>query len=130
MSDQAAIECPKCRTAMKPVTSGAVTVDRCLSCGGIWLDAMERERLGKAGAKSVDATSLRHAAAPVRNREPLKCPRDHAQLISMAVLDQPHIVYESCKLCGGSFFDAGEVADASEFTLEERLRVIFGGKLG
>jgi Zn-finger nucleic acid-binding protein len=34
-------------------------------------------------------------------------------------LDQPHIWIENCAVCGGIFFDAGELTDLKEKTLSD-----------
>lgn len=46
-------------------------------------------------------------------------------MIDMVVAGQPHIAYESCGLCHGVFFDAGEFRDFSGETFDERLRATF-----
>jgi Zn-finger nucleic acid-binding protein len=109
---------------MRSQTIGAVEVDRCLSCGGLWLDVMERDKLLEAGAAAlVDTVMPRQANAP-KDRT-TKCPRDRSSLIHMVARPQSHISYESCTVCGGVFFDAGELKDLSEFTLRERVRSMF-----
>ncbi|RME04126.1 MAG: hypothetical protein D6812_04565 [Deltaproteobacteria bacterium] len=37
--------CPKCGGNLKPVLFREVTIDRCLSCEGVWLDAGELEKV-------------------------------------------------------------------------------------
>lgn len=41
----AALECPKCDGRLAEVTVEDVTIDRCDTCHGVWLDAGELERL-------------------------------------------------------------------------------------
>ena len=109
---------------MRPVQVGEVEIDRCESCGGIWLDLFEREKLllNKATAAAADLRQTPNAA--LNRKEGGKCPRDHATLIHMVDIKQPHIGFESCNICGGIFFDAGELKDLTEFTLRERLKVL------
>ena len=120
------IECPKCHAAMQVVAADDVRADRCLACGGIWLDAREKETLlaVRGAATTVDIRTI-----PTRTRSaahyPLKCPRDNSQLIEMSDPAQPHVRYESCTVCGGSYFDAGELKDLGSLTLRERLRSFF-----
>ena len=47
-------------------------------------------------------------------------------MFQMVVAGQPHIAYESCGVCHGVFFDAGEFRDFREETFGERLRATFG----
>ena len=39
------IDCLKCGNRMQKVYIDALHADRCLVCGGLWLDATEKERL-------------------------------------------------------------------------------------
>ena len=55
-----------------------------------------------------------------------RCPKDQQPLFVMVVAGQPHISYESCGVCHGVFFDAGEFKDFKEETFGERLRAVFG----
>jgi len=113
-------------TMMDQQPAAGISVDRCRSCGGLWLDAMELEKVvaAKGTARTIDL------GTPVENPEdmsvlPLKCPRDHEPLILMTGQDQSHIRYDACTVCGGAFFDAGELKDMSEVTLVERLKGIW-----
>ena len=45
---------------------------------------------------------------------PVKCPKCHTLMGKMVDNDQPHILYESCDICYGVFFDAGEFRDYKE----------------
>ncbi|MBI4610447.1 MAG: M48 family metalloprotease [Candidatus Rokubacteria bacterium] len=51
------LACPRCRVPMETGGLGApdLLVDRCRSCGGLWLDAGERARLDKAVATKLAA---------------------------------------------------------------------------
>lgn len=111
---------------MQVVAAGDLQADRCLACGGVWLDAREKEILlaTPGAARTVDTRT--NAPRPrATSAEPLKCPRDNSQLIVMSDPAQPHVRYESCTVCGGSFFDAGELKDLDSLTLRERLRSYF-----
>jgi len=126
MPDADPIACPKCHVRMDRLDAKGVEVDRCVKCGGIWLDQGELDVLMKTrgGVKdavagldtgpAVDAAK-RHAITPV------KCPRDSSRLITMVDVKQTHIQYEACTVCGGIFMDCGELKDLSQFTLRERL---------
>ena len=46
-------------------------------------------------------------------------------MIRMVDLDQPHIWYESCKVCKGVYFDAGEFKDFSKRTFADFFRDLF-----
>ena len=134
------IECPKCSSPMGTVTFGSIVVDRCTSCRGLWFDAREHERLKNldgseevdsgppAGAAAGAATGVaagtggagKDAAGPGDAK--INCPVCHTRLIRMVDHAQPHIHFESCTVCHGSFFDAGEFRDFKEHTVSEWFR--------
>jgi Zn-finger nucleic acid-binding protein len=97
-------------------------VDRCVECKGLWFDALEADQLKEIrGSESIDTVPparLTEGESP----DPILCPKCHTRMIRMVVHGQPHIQYESCKVCFGSFFDAGEFADMKEITIVEWLK--------
>lgn len=101
---------------------GEVIVDRCQSCAGLWLDALEKEKLlrHRKDVRAADAG----ASIPRPHPAPavMLCPRDSSRMIRMVDADQPHVGFESCTVCGGVFLDAGELTDLSEVTLREWVR--------
>jgi uncharacterized protein len=101
--------CPKCQATMERVAVGAIDVDRCTGCHGIWFDLLEDDRVRAAGqAAAIDVGD----AAAGQERDPqrrIDCPRCHTRLISMVDVEQPDIRFESCKFCYGRFLDAGEL---------------------
>lgn len=125
-AERGPIACPKCRRKAELVQVGGVTIDRCTACGGLWLDALELERVlaTRGAARKADPKAPEIEAATGRSGASI-CPRDGSMLIHMVDQRQTHIRYESCTVCGGVFLDAGELRDLSEFTLGERLRSIF-----
>jgi len=46
-TEAARIKCPKCDGTLQETTVEGVTIDRCDSCQGVWLDAGELETLTK-----------------------------------------------------------------------------------
>ena len=88
-----------------------IEVDRCDQCGGLWFDRLEAERLRKVrGSEAVDAGNA-EVGEQHNTQGKIECPRCHTQMIRMVDLDQHHIWYESCPVCYGKWFDAGEFAD-------------------
>jgi Zn-finger nucleic acid-binding protein len=125
------LNCPKCGAAMEKVKFGGVTVDRCVSCKGLWFDATEREQLRDTeGAEVLDTTpaAAHKFAAPAAAPGKVLCPVCHTPMIRMTDHDQPHIHFESCTVCYGVFFDAGEFRDYKEFTVTESVSRLFHRK--
>lgn len=105
------MNCPKCNAEMETVTIEEITVDRCTQCFGIWFDEFERERLKEIkGADAIDIGDPEQGAK-LNEMKQVFCPSCGAQLIPMVDVKQPHIWYESCAICYGAFFDAGEFKD-------------------
>lgn len=128
------LSCPACAKPMEKVQEADITIDRCTSCGGLWLDALEKDRIlaNKGAAKKLDPARATRAtdvagSVPAPQKKPTLCPRDTSTLIRMVDHKQPHIHYESCKVCGGAFFHAGDLRDLGSFSLLERLRSMLRG---
>lgn len=103
--------CPKCDHAMETVTFEDVNVDRCTYCGGLWFDSMEAEHMkALEGSESIDTGHPKDGKHFDENRR-IDCPDCHTPMISMVDREQPHIHFESCKVCYGVYFDAGEFTD-------------------
>ena len=116
------LRCPKCKAPMERVTFHAVEVDRCTNCKGLWFDLAERETLkGYANSESIDIGDPK-VGKKFNKVDRVQCPRCHTQMIRMVDLEQPHIWYESCPVCYGSFFDAGEFTDYKKETLGDFFR--------
>ena len=96
-----------------------------MSCKGIWFERLEAQRLAKiAGSERIDTGDAeegrKHNAQGI-----VDCPACKARLVRMVDLKQPHIWYESCSVCGGLFFDAGEFRDYKQSTLGDFFKDLF-----
>lgn len=118
------MDCPKCSHAMEQVVFGDIEVDRCTLCKGLWFDLLEHERLSKMpGAAAIDIGDPEVGA--IFNRDDrISCPRCSGPMIRMVDAAQPHIWYESCGVCHGVFFDAGEFRDYTQHTVADVFRRI------
>jgi Zn-finger nucleic acid-binding protein len=111
------MKCPKCISPMVTVTFAGIEVDRCTDCQGLFFDEFEKDQLKKIkGAGAIDIGD------PGTGREfnkvdHIQCPRCGSLMIRMVDVEQPHIWFEHCTVCGGSFFDAGEFKDLAHHTI-------------
>ncbi|HXE80570.1 MAG TPA: zf-TFIIB domain-containing protein [Vicinamibacterales bacterium] len=113
--------CPKCSSPMEVVPVGDVEVDRCTACGGLWFDLLEEEAVKREAAAA--AVDTKEPASEAEQRRPAKrCPRCHVPLLRMVDAGQPHVWYESCAVCFGSFFDAGEFRDLADESVGDLIR--------
>ena len=122
-----AIDCPKCASLMRLLKAGDVVVDRCEKCYGVFIDKGERVKLMKE--KSL-VTGLDIGSEETGRKTDviteINCPRCGDEMSHITDRAQKHIGFEYCRKCEGSFFDAGELTDLSEFTLSERIKSLLG----
>lgn len=105
------MKCPKCQAEMEKVTYEKVEIERCTQCGGLWFDALEKEKLKQfRGSEQVDSGSTTQGRE--QNKvDKINCPVCETKMVRMVDIRQSHIWYESCPSCHGTFFDAGEFTD-------------------
>jgi Zn-finger nucleic acid-binding protein len=106
------LACVKCTSVLDKARIGDVEVDLCPSCGGLWLDHGEIERLGRG--KPDDLTRLRTALTGSAAPEPASetttsCPACPG---SLNVVKLGPITIEYCGKCHGIFLDRGELDEA------------------
>lgn len=127
------MKCPRCSSEMETVRVEGEQIDRCTKCGGLWFDEFELADLtAKEGAEKVDTgradKSNQHSQAR------LNCPKCGTPMLRMVDAEQPHIWYETCDECGGSFLDAGEFRELKHHNLIGRIKDILvelkGGRDG
>ena len=104
---------------MIEVDANGVRVDRCSACQGLWFDTLEEEDARSAAAQ-IDIGTAPEAARNSGDRIRCPCCPGEQSMVSMVDPLQPHIRFESCTICYGRFYDAGEYRDFAEFTLGER----------
>jgi Zn-finger nucleic acid-binding protein len=110
---------------MEKVEYHSIVVDRCTQCKGIWFDMLEAEILKEIdGSEQIDIGS-RTDGAIFNEVENIKCPKCNTVMGKMVDNDQPHIWYESCDICYGIFFDAGEFRDYKEESVLDFFKDIF-----
>ena len=121
--------CPKCSmTELREESSGGVMIDRCQNCHGIWLDELELERVLEIRPRELledDALFQPHTGEPgVR----LNCPRcNGTYLIKLASLRPRGTILDSCKVCHGTWLDAGELARLAATDVRAAVQAIFRG---
>jgi Zn-finger nucleic acid-binding protein len=117
-----AMRCPKCRSDMDQIEIDGLEIDRCSSCRGLWFDAGELNRLrNRRAAAAIDIGDPK--TGKVQNKiDRYRCPRCGGPMIRMVDAKQPHIWYENCGSCHGSYFDAGEFTDLATVSLSDFFR--------
>lgn len=118
------MRCPKCRADMAPIDYDGVEVDRCEHCNGMWFDAGEIEELSNSAAAAALDTGDEQVGRELNAERHYECPRCYGEMESVSDKRQPHIHFESCTTCHGSFLDAGEFRDLAKLTVGEFFRSI------
>jgi Zn-finger nucleic acid-binding protein len=102
---------------MEKIEFGGALVSRCTHCRGLFFDEFEKEALRKVrDVESLDTGDAK-TGKQFNTIDRINCPRCSGRMMRMVDLQQPHIWFEQCKVCGGSFFDAGEFRDLSHHTI-------------
>jgi Zn-finger nucleic acid-binding protein len=122
------MNCPRCSAT--PLTQQKIddlTIDRCPNCHGLWLDALELERLLELKPRDLlndDSHVTRSSASSGR----LNCPVcKGTYLIKLNSLHRPGTILDSCTVCFGTWLDAGELARLAGSGLAAKIRSFFGG---
>ena len=119
------MQCPKCHLQMEQIQFLEIEVDRCTGCEGIWFDAQERQKLAEMdGSEAID-TGDPKVGKEYNKVDDIDCPRCKTRMIRMVDPQQPHIWFESCTVCGGAYFDAGEFTDYKQHTWGDVLKRMF-----
>ncbi len=122
------MNCPKCSAAMEKVQYESIEVDRCTDCRGIWFDMLEQEHLkALEGSEEIDIGDP-EVGKQTNIVDQINCPVCDTRMIRMVDGRQPHIWFESCTVCYGVFFDAGEFRDYKQETILDFFKDLFSQK--
>lgn len=119
------MNCPKCHAEMEKVGYQSIEIDRCTHCHGMWFDKLEAEHLKELkGAEQIDIGNPQEGQA-FNKIDKIHCPRCKAEMGKIVDFEQPHIWYETCEVCCGMFFDAGEFRDYKEENIFDFFKDLF-----
>ena len=104
--------CVKCTSVLDKSMVGDIEVDLCPSCGGLWLDRGELEKIGESTQENLD--SLRQSLGGSPKPEPpsetsTHCPACEGTLKELKI---GMIAIDFCDKCEGLFLDKGELDQA------------------
>lgn len=102
--------CPRCHEPLVAFELEGVEIDRCVVCGGTWLDAGELEWIAERAG--VDPGPISQALRdPKRGgkRTDAKCPRCRHRMQQMMVGQEPAVELDRCRHEHGLWFDEGEM---------------------
>lgn len=101
--------CPNCGEQLVAFELEGIEIDRCVQCGGTWLDTGEIERIAEFnGLDPRDFTrALQEAQRKERGRR--KCPRCPARLDLLVIPRSTPIELDRCPHGHGVWLDKGEM---------------------
>ncbi len=104
-----------------------IEFDRCPTCHGMWLDALELEKLLDADPKPLVREDRRFKAASDCDGPRLHCPRCRGagHLIKLNSRLCPGTIVDSCTVCYGLWLDAGELSRLASGEFVTSLRSMF-----
>ena len=102
------LTCVKCNSVLDKTRVGDVEVDVCPSCGGLWLDRGEIERISKQPNTSIDnlRAVLTGGTQAGLSDTPTVCPACPGQLVEVRL---GRVLIDFCNKCHGVFLDRGEL---------------------
>jgi uncharacterized protein len=113
------IKCPACFNALTSLQVGAVNVDVCRGCGGIWFDAFELQRVDEEHETAGDwlLEIEREQRIQVDTQRKRECPRcEGVKLKRRFYSPRRQVEIDECPGCGGYWLDAGELEKIREET--------------
>jgi Zn-finger nucleic acid-binding protein len=103
--------CPKCSAAMESVVFEKIEVERCTACHGLFFEARKADKLKVLpGSEAIDIGTAEEGQKH-NSHDRIRCPRDTTPMVRIVDRKQSHIHLETCPVCQGTFFDAGEFSD-------------------
>lgn len=111
--------CPSCASDLHTVAAGPVTLDGCDSCGGIWFDAGEPQRIAEQGAMRMAAIdrSFKPSRAPSVG-VPKQCPAC-AQPLQRSPIPGSGVEADRCARCGGLWLEHGALTRIAQHLRRE-----------
>jgi hypothetical protein len=112
---------------METQSVACVEIDRCPTCHGIWLDALELEALLKRDIKPLLEADGQFEAVVSHEGPRLHCPRcKGTYLIKLNSRLRPGVIVDSCTTCFGTWLDAGELTRLAGNDFARLIARLFG----
>ena len=101
--------CPVCRQPMVAFELEGVEIDRCVECGGTWLDAGELEIIAEAAGAARGALFEAMKNAKGQRHDRRRCPRCSRKLRVINMGTGKAVEIDRCPGGDGLWFDRGEM---------------------
>lgn len=102
--------CPTCHEPLVAFELDGIEIDRCVDCGGVWLDAGELEGIAERAAARPGALTTALAQAKGDRHGKRRCPRCRRKLrVIYLEGDGAEIELDRCPRGDGLWLDRGEM---------------------
>ena len=102
------MKCPKCDIEMQPKSYDELTIDRCFSCGGIFLDKGQLDTIDNQNLATLVDVVGASEKAELMDRLAGRCHRCDQEMTRLTGAND--VVFDWCDKCEGIFFDRGELS--------------------
>jgi Zn-finger nucleic acid-binding protein len=101
---------------LRETSLGAVRVDGCDGCGGVWFDHQELTAVARTQAAQLQALEDRFqpSAFPPERQSKMLCPTCQVELFEFEFKHSPGIKLDGCRQCQGIWVDDGELQAISQ----------------
>ena len=111
--------CPRCASSkLEALLIDGVALDRCLGCGGLWLDHRVFAHLQRNEASNAPMmariSQLPQPGATARRRHYIPCPECKSLMVQRNFAGCSGVIIDECR-AHGVWFDAGELASIMQF---------------
>ena len=105
------MDCPRCSVEMSEIASGDSTLQRCATCGGLWIDSADLNRvLLHAGLPALSAVGGYVNPDEIAGQ----CPACHVDLVAVEGGEKRSLHYDTCESCGGIWLEGPDVDEVPE----------------
>ncbi len=105
------MDCPRCSVEMSEIASGDSTLQRCSTCGGLWIDSADLNRV----MLHANLPSLSAVGGYVNPDEIAgMCPACHVDLVAVEGGEKRSLHYDTCESCGGIWLEGPDIDEVPE----------------
>jgi Zn-finger nucleic acid-binding protein len=119
------MDCPRCSVELTEVAGDDSTMQRCSTCGGLWVDVADLNRiLLHANLPALSALGGYVNADEIAGQ----CPACHVDLVVVEGGEKRSLHYDTCESCGGIWVegpDEDELPETIDFKQAKQQAVAF-----
>ncbi len=118
------MQCPRCPDVLHKAQVEEMEIWHCRTCGGIWLDFAQFERILSRDYRALHRLASTGALSTADAEKAINCPRDQFPLLRMRGEGDP-VVYFVCLACYGHWLDGRELKRLATLPLTAKFEKVF-----